>query len=122
MSDTDPFDVTLVSGITFAAFRPNYTQIDEAHVDLVNRALLDLVTSVEPPALVLDMTHVDFFGSSFIEAMFRAWKRLQTRPGAKFAICGLKPYCREVLEVTHLDKLWTICATCDEVVAQFKSA
>ncbi len=121
MSDTEPFDVTTVSGITFAVFRPNFSQIDEPHVDLVNRKLLDLVTTLEPPVLVIEMTHVDFFGSSFIEAMFRAWKRLQGRTGAKFALCGLKPYCREVLEVTHLDKLWPLCATREEAIAHLQS-
>lgn len=122
MSDLEPFDVTEVSGITVAAFRPNCSQIDEAHVELVSRHLMDLVLNLKKPALVLDLSQVDFFGSSFIETLFRTWKRLQGREGAKFALCGLRPYCREVLEVTHLDNLWTLCADPDEAVAQLKSS
>lgn len=121
MPSSVPFDVTSISGVTVAVFRPAFSQIDEAVVDLVSRKLIDLVETLSPPNLVLDMTHVDFFGSSFIEAMFRSWKRLQSRPNAKFALCGLKPYCREVLEVTHLDELWPIFATKEEALEQWKS-
>jgi hypothetical protein len=34
----------------------------------------------------------------------------------------LNPYCREVLEVTHLDTLWPIYATRADAVDQVKSA
>jgi anti-anti-sigma factor len=122
MSDAEPFDVTVTSGITVAMFRPDFAQIDEPVMDLVNRKLGDLVAELSSPALILDMSQVDFFGSSFIESMFRVWKRMQSRPGARFALCGLKPYCREVLEVTHLDRLWPLCATRDEALAQLTSA
>jgi anti-sigma B factor antagonist len=121
MSDTEPFDVTVVSGITVAAFKSGYSQIDETHVEHVSRKLMDLVSGMTSPALVLDMTHVEFFGSSFIETMFRVWKRLQGQQGAKFALCGLRPYCREVLEVTHLDSLWRLYPTRDEALAGIRS-
>lgn len=120
MADSEPFDVCRVAGVTVAVFRNSYAQIDESQMEIVNRSLMEL-GSIEPPALVLDLSHVEFFGSSFIEAMFRVWKRLQGRSGAQFAICGLKPYCREVLEITHLDKLWPLYATRDEALAQLQA-
>ena len=49
-----------------------------------------------------------FFGSSFIEVMFSLWTRLNSRPGAKFALAGVAPYCKEVLTITHLDTLWQL--------------
>jgi anti-anti-sigma factor len=120
MSDIAPFDIVQESGVTIAAFKPGNSQIDERIVDSVNRQLVELAAGLPSPALVLDLTHVEFFGSSFIEAMFRVWKRLQTSAGAKFALCGLQPYCREVLEVTHLDQLWTITATRAEAIAALR--
>ena len=121
MSDSEPFDVVPISGITVVVFRPSYSQLDESTIDLVNRKLVDLVTGLDSPSLVLDLTNVNFFGSSFIEAMFRVWKRLQSRPDGRFALCGLNPYCREVLEVTHLDKLWPMYSTQPEAVSQLQS-
>lgn len=122
MSDTEPFDVAREDGITIAMFRQSFSQLDEMSIDIVNRRLGELVATLQPPTLILDMSQVEFFGSSFIESVFRAWKRLQGRPGAKFALCRLQPYCREVLEVTHLDQLWTLCGTREEAIAKLQSA
>jgi anti-anti-sigma regulatory factor len=68
------------------------------------------------------MAATEFFGSSFIEVLFRVWKRLNTQPHPKFAISGLQEYCREVLEVTHLDSLWPLYATRDEAVAALSAS
>lgn len=121
MSETEPFDVVVESGIECAVFRPSYARIDEPHIELANRRLTELATQSESGKLVIDLTHVNFFGSSFIEVMFRAYKRLQSKDRAKFALCGLNPGCREVLEITHLDTLWPIYATRAEAVAQLNS-
>ncbi len=56
-------------------------------------------------ALLVDLSHTKFFGSSFIEVLFRVWNRVN-QAGGKFAICGLNSYCREVLQITHLDTVW----------------
>jgi anti-sigma B factor antagonist len=121
MASSEPFDVSVASGVTVAAFRPEFSQIDESHIELVSRKMTELVSEMTTSALVLDLTNVEFFGSSFIEATFRTWKRLQARPGARFALCGLKPYCREVLEITHLDTLWTLCDDRKDAVAQLSA-
>lgn len=122
MSEIEPFDVVVESGITFAVFRPGNARIDESQIDLANRKLIDLVSDGAVGRLVIDLTHVNFFGSSFIEVMFRAYKRLQTRDHSKFGLCGLTPYCREVLEVTHLDTLWSIYATRKDAIHRLTSA
>jgi len=70
---------------------------------------------------VVDLSGVDFFGSSFIELLYRVWSRLHNR-GGQFALCGLSPYCREVIEVTNLNTLWPLYASVDEAVAGVKAA
>ena len=120
MADPEPFEVSVVSGVTVATFRQSFSQLDEPVIDLVNRKLSDLAAGVPEPRLLLDMTQVDFFGSSFIESMFRAWKRLQMRPGAKMGLCGLNAHCREVLEITHLDKLWLLSDTAAAAIEQLR--
>lgn len=91
--------------------------IDETNVEDVGRHLMTVIQNAEPPRFVLALPTVEFFGSSFIEAMFRAWNRLNSRPAAKLVLCELQPYCREVVEVTHLDRLWPIVGTREEAVA-----
>lgn len=105
-----------VQDITVVAFGPQCKHIDEPVVEAVSREVMDVVSSASPPKVALDLTQTEFFGSSFIEVLFRAWNRLQNKPGGQMALIGLAPYCREVLEITHLDKLWPIYDSQDAAV------
>jgi len=42
------------------------------------------------------------------------WNRLNG--GARFALCSLRPHCREVIGTARLDTLWPIYDTRDEAV------
>jgi anti-anti-sigma factor len=108
--------------VTIIVFGSDLKQLDEVNIAEVGRRLVELTEKLPHPMLVLDMKTTEFFGSSFIEALFRVWKKLNAAPGAKFAIANLQPYCREVLEVTHLDKLWNLFDSRDAAVAACKSA
>jgi anti-anti-sigma factor len=70
-------------------------------------AAVDEAGQASVPKVLLDMSSVKFFGSSYIEVLYRLWKQMESRKG-RFVISGLHPYCREVLQVTNLDKIWTI--------------
>jgi len=119
MSSTGPLSVVRDGDVTVVVFGPEQRHLDEVGLERITRQLVDVAQEAKPPLLVLDMSPTEFFGSSFIEALFRVWKKLNTQEGAKFAICGLQPYCKEVLEVTHLDRLWPLPATRAEAVAAF---
>ncbi len=92
--------------VTVVAFGPDFKNITEDIVPDASAALLNAASS-EQPLMVLDFAHVEFFGSSFIEVLFRVWKRLQQR-GGSFALANVSSYCQEVLKTTHLDSLWPI--------------
>ncbi len=95
---------------------PEYESLDERGLDDLKQVILDIAQSADPPRVVLDLSHTKFFGSSFIEILFRAWSRLNARDGGRFSVSGLSSYCAEVIEVTHLDRLWEVFPTLDEAV------
>jgi anti-sigma B factor antagonist len=107
-------------GVAVLDFGPDKHSLDESTLQEVQDRVLE-ASNVDPPLLVVDLSHVDFFGSSFIELLYRVWSRLNSR-GGHFALCGLSPYCREVIEVTRLDQLWPIYPSVDEAVAGVKAA
>lgn len=94
--------------VTIIVFGEELKHLDEVNVAEVGQKLLRVTESLPHPLMVLDLQATEFFGSSFIESLFRVWKKLNLKPAAKFGLAGLQPYCREVLEVTHLDKLWPL--------------
>ncbi len=99
--------------VTVVSLGPQYENLDEATLESVQRFLLQVASDAEPPLVVIDLSHTTFFGSSFIEVLFRMWNRLNQRNG-QFAISGLTDYCREVIEVARLNQLWTLYDSADE--------
>jgi anti-sigma B factor antagonist len=114
--------VTREAGVTVVTLGPEYENLEETELETLKVALLEVAERADPPIVVLDFSQLRFFGSALIEALFRAWNHLKTRPGGRLALCGLSGYCREVVEITHLDQLWSIFETRDEAVRSLKNA
>jgi anti-sigma B factor antagonist len=108
--------ITQEQGVTVIALGADYENLNESGLEALNGMLLKAAADADPPLLVLDLSHLRFFGSGFIEALFRAWNVLNARPGGRLSLCGLTAYCREVVEITHLDQLWRVFETRDEAV------
>ena len=99
--------LTVLEGdITILEFGDELEHLGEDVMPAVAIAVED-AGQAQIPKVLLDLSSVRFFGSSFIEVLYRLWKQMESRNG-RFVICGLHPYCGEVLQVTNLDKLWTI--------------
>lgn len=117
MSNPGPLATVKEGDVTVVVFGPGQRQLDEVGLEALQSQLVAIARDANPPRLVLDMSVTEFFGSSFIEILFKVWKQLNTQPDARFAIAGLQEYCREVLQITHLDKLWPLFPTRAEAVA-----
>ncbi|WP_166825469.1 STAS domain-containing protein [Thalassoroseus pseudoceratinae] len=122
MPNNDSIHVSRQDDITIITLGPEYQKLEEGHLQEVRTEILTAVESAEPPLVVLDMSNVNFFGSAFIEILFRAWNRLEKAENGKFVICGLMPYCKEVLQVTNLDRIWELVETRDDAIAQLQTA
>lgn len=94
--------------VTCIRLGPEFETLDETALDAIRNSVLEAATSASPPRVLIDLTYTKFFGSSFIELLFRIWNRINAQPGGKFGISGLTSYCREVMTITHLDKLWPL--------------
>lgn len=116
MADSRSLQVTKTQGVTIIALGPEYENLDEWDLDDVRNGILDATKDLDPPRVVLDLSHTKFFGSSFIEVLFRVWNRMKSLENGRFAISGLTPYCAEVLEVTHLNQLWEIFDTKEDAI------
>ncbi len=111
--------VFLDGDITIVEFGEELQHLGEDVIPTVSRVVHD-AGEAPIPKVLLDMKYVQFFGSSFIEVLFRLWQQMQTREG-QFVICGVHPQCLEVLQVTKLDKLWAICPDRETGLAYLRS-
>jgi len=101
--------------VTVIEFGPSYDSLDEDTLDEIGGLLLTEAVNANPPKLVLDMSQTSLIGSTFIELMVRAWKRLKER-GGTMVLCGVHPFCAEVLEITQLTRLWNMYSTRAEAI------
>lgn len=107
------------SDVTVIELGPSYDSLDDEALSEFGGTVLDEAAHAEPPWVLLDLSGTSYIGSSFIELLVRAWKRLQQRGGA-LALCGVQPFCREVLNITRLDSLWPIYANRGDAIAAIK--
>ena len=116
-----PPEIIKEGQVTIVALGPEYENLDEPRLDALTEVLLQVTETATPPVVVLDLSHTSFFGSAFIEVIFRMWNRLNHQEGGRFCICGLSQYCMEVLEVTHLDQLWETYPNREEALKAINS-
>ena len=116
MPPCSPPEIVIQDGVTVISLGADYESLDESQLDELRELLLSAAQQAQPPWVVLDLSHTRFFGSAFIEVMFRLANRIEARKG-RFAISGLTPYCAEVLSITHLDRLWHTYPERDAAVA-----
>lgn len=117
MTEESLVQVSRDGDITIVEFPARLKHLDELVIADISRGLVAAAETTTAGRLVLDLSNVEFFGSSFIEALFRAWNRLNQGQKGRLVLCCVQDYCREVLEVTHLDRLWPIVPTRDAAIA-----
>jgi anti-sigma B factor antagonist len=107
--------------VTCVLFCGEFENLDEQLLDAIRDDLLEKAYAADPPRVVVDLTNVKFFGSSFIEILFRIWNKINGLEDGRFGIAGLSKYCTEVLQVTQLDKLWKLYPNLDEALESMNS-
>jgi len=116
-----PNETIQQDGVTIIVLGQDHENLDDAMLEELRTYILDAIAAADPPLIGLDLSHVNFFGSAFIEVLFRAWNRIEKQGNGEFALCSLTPYCAEVIDVTHLNRLWAIYKTREEAVADLKA-
>jgi anti-sigma B factor antagonist len=114
--------VTREQGVTVIALGPEYENLNDVELEDLKGVLLKTAVEADPPLVVLDLSRLRYFGSSFIEALIRVWNHLNARPSGRMSLCGLTANCREVVGVTHLDRLWSVYETREEAVRSLRKA
>jgi anti-anti-sigma factor len=102
--------------VTVIELGPSYAALDFEVLQDLGEVLLSQASYAEPPMVIIDMSATTYVGSSFIELLVRAWKRLKHRHGL-MALCALRPFCREVMRVARLDSIWPIYASRGEAMS-----
>ena len=103
--------------LTLLELDPTYASLDEASVlEEFGGVLLTEALTADPPLVLLDLSATTYVGTSFVELLVRAWKRLRER-GGKLVLCSVQPFCAEVFRISRLDTLWDTYPTRRQAIA-----
>jgi anti-anti-sigma factor len=110
-------EIAVEHGITFVTPGPRYESIaDDLLVNFEDA--LDLAKTVEPPRMVLDLSHTTYFNSRFLGLLLRFSNRLGQREG-RFGVCNVTKLCREVITASRLHQLFDVMETREEAIAAY---
>lgn len=99
------FEIENQQDVTLVKIDSRFRTLDEMHIVNVSNQLVEQMEIIDPPFVVIDLSEVEYFGSSFLEVLFRLWNIINKREG-ELSLCGLQEHCAEVIHISHLDSLW----------------
>src|SRR5206468_31246 len=88
-------------------------ELDNERINAAMKVVLELVTNSTVKNLVMDFHRTNYYGSTALGFFVRLWKTISSRKG-RMAFCNASEHEKEILKVTKLDSLWSICATREE--------
>lgn len=103
------------NGVVTFRLAKSYDALHGGELQQFENAVAQCIKDAEQPLLVFDFSETMYINSSFVEAVMRAWKRLQAKDG-RMALCCLNNNCATVLKVCRLDHIWDLCETHDQAM------
>ena len=105
-------------GVVFVFPGPEYDTIREDEIPHFDGAL-GLARTIEPPRMVIDLSHAVFFNSPFLGLLLRLRNRLSVQRNGRFGVCHVSEDCAQVIRVARLNELIDVFPTRDEAVAAY---
>ncbi|MBX3439667.1 MAG: STAS domain-containing protein [Planctomycetaceae bacterium] len=90
--------ITLLPGLNEA----QWSDIEKAGTDITGR-----LAAMRTPAVMVDLTPLNYMGSSMVAMIVRCWKNVQSNKGRIVVICN-NDVVREVISLAGLTKVWPI--------------
>lgn len=109
-----------VERLTVVTTDEEYGTFDNELLSKTQAFLMELCDSLSPPILIVDMSNTEYFGSAFLEVLFRVTNRLRKQNG-DLVLCSPQESSSSIFQTTRLDSYWRIYRTRAEAVDVCKS-
>jgi anti-anti-sigma factor len=80
------------------------------------KEVLELLDRTPAKNVVMDFCKTDYCGSTALEFFVKLWVGVSKRNG-RMAFCNVSDHEKDILRITHLDRLWPICSSRSEALA-----
>lgn len=113
MSDTAAYEFENGRGFTVVAFNPSIADAKWGDIEQVGNDIRERLASVESPVFLVDLTRLQYMGSSVVALIVKLWKAVGERNGG-IVVINSSSVIHEVLDIAGLTRLWTIVETREE--------
>jgi anti-anti-sigma factor len=120
-SQGDYFQVKRRGDIALIIPSPDVESLPEALIEQAAKMVLDPLKSDPPAGLIVDLSGVNFVGSTFISFLLRCHV-LVKKQGSELVLAGVSDRIRELLRLTALDTLWALYDTRSEAIEALGSS
>ncbi len=93
-------------------------KVEEMHETMIEQAARLVIQSLRadaPAGIVVDLSHVNYFGSVFVSFLLRCHS-LAKRQGSEIVLAGASEPARELLKLLDLETLWALYDTRQEAI------
>ena len=111
-------DISCENGVTVVTLGPEYESIFGAELGHFQE-VIDLADSVDPPLLVMDLRHSNYFGSGFLGILVQMAKQVKKRPGGQFGVCHVTGLCRDIIIGTRMEHYFDLFETREAAIAAY---
>jgi anti-sigma B factor antagonist len=90
-------------------------ELDYQQIEAAAEQVLKLLEQNDARHVIMDFHKTDYYGSTALAFFVNVWKTVR-RHGGHMAFCGVSQHERQILTLTRLDTLWSICDTREEAL------
>jgi anti-anti-sigma factor len=110
MGSSNDFLVDQVGDVIVIMPGPRISALDNADLAQCRSAMIDAIQKTAVPAVIIDFSQIEYFGSIWLDTLCVLWKQVRERSGT-MALCSLSEISFEILAKTKLASLWPIYAS-----------
>lgn len=116
MSESSAYDFETARGYSIIAFNKGLGDARWGDIEQVGNELKERIAALDRPVFMLDLSRMEFMGSSIVALIVRLWKTVQENQGG-MVVVNSSNMTKEVLEIAGLNRIWTIVATREEAAS-----
>lgn len=113
MSQVPAYEYDTTKGYAVVAFNPSLSDCRWGDIEQVGVEIKERLVALDRPVFLLDLTRMEFMGSSIVALIVKLWKTTQEREG-DMVVVNSSTMIGEVLEIAGLTRIWKIVDSRDE--------
>jgi anti-anti-sigma factor len=113
MADAPPYEYDTTRGYPVVALNPSLGDCRWGDIEKVGNDLKEKLARLDRPDFLMDLTRLEFMGSSVVALIVKLWKAVQEKEG-RMIVVNSSSMIGEVLEIAGLTRVWKIVDSHEE--------